>query len=192
MSLVRRVARPMMAGIFVMGGIEQLRNPSARVPAAAPLAPKVAGAVNASAAPVTLPTDTETLVRLNGGVMLGAGLLLATSRFPRVASAALIGTLAPTTVVGHPFWQEPDGITKKQQRDNFFKNLSMLGGLLLAVMDTDGRESVPRATRRAAKLTRREAKAKVREGQLATELAVERARRKGTATAAEARRAVGV
>lgn len=193
MSVVRRIARPMMASMFIAGGVDQLRNPA--VKPSEPVAPKVAQAINQSPAPVTLPTDPDQLVRINGAVMVGAGLMLATSRFPRLSSLALASTLLPTTVAGHPFWQAETPEGKANQRVHFFKNVSMLGGLLIAAVDTEGRESVPRATRRAAKATRREAKraaaearmsakvgkrlarGKVKQGSHAGGRAVERARR---------------
>ena len=42
MTLVRRLARPCLASMFVMGGIDALRNPASKVPAADPIAPAIA------------------------------------------------------------------------------------------------------------------------------------------------------
>jgi uncharacterized membrane protein YphA (DoxX/SURF4 family) len=58
--------------------------------------------------------------------------------------------LVPTTLAGHRFWEESDEKARSMQRIQFFKNLSMLGGLLLAAVDTDGRPSVSWRARRAA------------------------------------------
>jgi putative oxidoreductase len=41
---------------------------------------------------------------------------------------------------------------------HFFKNVSMLGGLMLAAVDTEGKPGVAWRARRAAKDVRREAK----------------------------------
>src|SRR3954451_10277041 len=105
----------------------------------------------------------EKLVRVNAATQLVGGLALATGRFPRLSALALAGSLVPTTYVGHPFWSEDDGAAKRTQQTQFFKNLSMLGGLLLAAADTGGRESIPHAagriTRRAAKQAKKSAKA---------------------------------
>ena len=37
MSLVRRVARPMLAAMFVVGGLDQLKHPGAKAKAARPV-----------------------------------------------------------------------------------------------------------------------------------------------------------
>lgn len=157
MTLVRRVARPMLAAIFVVQGLEQLRHPSALSAKVSPLAARLG--------PLGVPNDPELLVRANGATMVGGGALLATGRVPRIASWALAGSLVPTTYVGHPFWAESDPATKRMQRISFLKNLGLLGGLLLAAVDTEGRPGlayragmVTDAAKRNARRTRREAK----------------------------------
>jgi uncharacterized membrane protein YphA (DoxX/SURF4 family) len=102
------------------------------------------------AEPLGLPDDPETLVKINGAVQVGAGVLLAMGRLPRVASLALAGSLVPTTLAGHRFWEETDERKRASQRIQFFKNAAMLGGLLLAAVDTEGRPSVSWRARRAA------------------------------------------
>ena len=74
--------------------------------------------------------------------MLAGGALLATGRVPRLASTLLAGSLVPTTIAGHPFWRETDPVKKQQQRVQFLKNLGLLGGLLLAAVDTEGKPGV--------------------------------------------------
>ena len=78
------------------------------------------------------------LVRLNAAVQLGAAAALATGHLPRISSAVLAGSLVPTTLAGHSFWNETDPSTKAMQRVQFFKNVSMLGGLIIAAGDTVG------------------------------------------------------
>lgn len=136
MSPTRSLARPLLASMFVVGGLEALRTPGGRVEAA-----RAAGL-----------SEPEKLVRANALTQLLGGLALATGRLPRLSSLALAGTLVPTTWVGHPFWSETDPAAKKGQQIHFLKNVSMLGGLLLAFADTGGRESLPHA---AARVTRR-------------------------------------
>ena len=150
MTLVRRVARPLLAAIFVVQGLEQLRHPSALRPKVAPFAERLA--------PLGLPNDPELLVRANGATMVAGGALLATGRVPRLASLALAGALVPTTYVGHAFWAETDPAVKRTQRIGFLKNLGLLGGLLLASVDTEGRPGVAWRARRAARDVRREAR----------------------------------
>lgn len=159
--IVRRIARPMLASIFVLGGVNALRYAAAHKPAAEPVAKKIA-------APLGLPEDTELLVRVNGAAMVGGGALLATGKFPRLASTLLAASLIPTTAT-HQFWNETDPEAKQAQQVHFFKNLSLLGGLILAAVDTEGKPgvtyraklaggNVSRSASHARKAARREAK----------------------------------
>ena len=116
MTVVRRLARPMLAAIFIDGGLDQLRHPSSKLAKAEPLIHKLAG-------PLGLPDDPELLIRANGAVMVGAGAMLATGRLPRLAALVLAGTLVPTTVAGHRFWEEADPAQKRNQRTHLLKNV---------------------------------------------------------------------
>lgn len=151
MNLVRRCARPMLAAVFVTGGFEALRHPGKRAEMAAPLVSKVADLTG-------LPEDPELMVRANGATMALAGLMLATGRMPRVASTLLAATLVPTTVVGHPFWSEPDPAARKMHQTQFSKNLGLLGGVLLAAVDTAGKPGLTWRAQHAARSVRREAR----------------------------------
>jgi len=70
----------------------------------------------------------------------------------------LAATLVPTTAAGHRFWEEEDPAQRSNQRIHFFKNVSMLGGLIIAGVDTEGRPGVAWRARRAAQDARREAR----------------------------------
>ncbi len=134
----------MLASVFVTGGLNTLRNAKGVAPVAEPVALPVASRVP------WLPEDPESLVRINAGVQLGAGLMLATGRVPRVAALALAATLVPTTLAGHAWWKEEDPEKRAAQRTHFTKNLSLLGGLLIAAADTHGKPSVAYRARGAA------------------------------------------
>lgn len=158
MSIVRKIARPLLAAVFVSSGLDTIRKPGPRAAKAAPLLGKVAPAVG-------LPDDPELLVRANGAAMVGGGALLAIGRVPRIAAAVLAATMVPTTLAGHPFWEESDPAARAGQRIHFLKNLGLVGGLLLAAVDTDGKPGLAYragmatdAAGRAAKTTRREAR----------------------------------
>jgi putative oxidoreductase len=138
----RSLTRALMAAPFVIGGINALRSPTAIAPAA-----EAVGVPIAEQAGVT--TDPVTLVRVNAGVQIGAGLLLALGIAPRLASLALAGSLVPTTIAGHRFW-EKSGDERRAQLMHFAKNAGMLGGLLANALDTGGRPSVFWSGRHAA------------------------------------------
>ena len=137
---VRFVARPLLGALFVTGGFEALRSPG----------PRVQSVTDAGL------DKAEQLVRANGAAMLLGGLGLSTGRLPRLSALVLAGALVPTTVVGHPFWSA-DKDARTQQRIQFTKNLGLLGGLLLAVADTGGRESLPHAAGRVSRRAARKA-----------------------------------
>ena len=142
--LTRRIARPLMAGIFITGGIDVLRNPGPRVERAEPVTSSLAETL-------PLPDDTETLVQINAGVHVVAGTLLALGKLPRLSAAALAASLVPTTAAGHRFWEEESPQAKAMQRAHFLKNLAILGGLIIAATDTEGAPSLGWRARRAAK-----------------------------------------
>jgi uncharacterized membrane protein YphA (DoxX/SURF4 family) len=162
MTPLRLIARPMLASMFVAGGIDSIVHPYGKVPKAEKVtdqAPAIAERIAARIAPgLPVPTDPATLVRINGGVQVLAGLALATGRMPRLSALALAASLAPTTYAGHPFWEEKDNAARAAQRTQFLKNVSMMGGLLLAGVDTEGKPGVAWRAKRAARDVRREAR----------------------------------
>lgn len=99
MSLLRIVGRPMLASMFVAGGLSSVRSPHAVAPVAEPVVRPVADRVS------VLPDRTEQLVRLNGAVQVAGGVLLGLGRCPRLSALALAATLVPTTLAAHRFWE---------------------------------------------------------------------------------------
>ena len=146
--LIRRIARPLLSVAFVGQGIDSLLNPK---PAAEAAAPMVDG-LRALPDPVgsVIPSDPQTFARINAAVQIGGGLLLATGKAPRVASAALAFTLLPANLGAHMFWSESDPQLKTEKRKEFMTDLSLLGGLMIASADTAGKPSLGWRGRRAA------------------------------------------
>jgi putative oxidoreductase len=75
------------------------------------------------------------VARVQGGVQAVGGVMLAAGVLPRIAAGALALTLFPVTYVGHPFWTVEDEQQRLQQRIHFLKNVGLLGGLLLVVLE---------------------------------------------------------
>ena len=140
MRPVRAAARALLGAIFVVNGARSVANPDSFVPKAKRVTDRVAPLLEKT--DPRLPTEAATLVRLHGVAQLGAGLLLASGHFTRPAAAVLAGTLVPTTVAGHPFWATSDPVERRGHEVHFMKNLAMLGGLLLAASDTQGKPSL--------------------------------------------------
>jgi uncharacterized membrane protein YphA (DoxX/SURF4 family) len=124
-SITTRVASPLIASIFISGGFDAAMNPEGKVKKAEKVTGPIAQRVTA------LPDDTETLVRLNGVTQVIAGTALALGLLRRLSAVVLIGTLVPTTLAGHRFWEELDDDARNMQITQFAKNLGLLGGLLL-------------------------------------------------------------
>jgi putative oxidoreductase len=89
--LLRRIARPLIAGVFISEGLAIARDPESKVEAAAPVLAAVKDVTGLTA-------DDVALVKANGAIMFGAGALFALNRFPRLSAIALAGTLVPTTL----------------------------------------------------------------------------------------------
>lgn len=178
MTLVRLVARPMLASIFVLQGVKALRDPETAAAEAKPVTDRMAPLLEKYAP--QLPTDTRSLVRLTAGVNVGAGLMLATGRLPRLSAFALAASLVPSTLAAHPFWQSDDPDEKRRQRTEFAKDVGLAGGLLLATVDTAGRPGLRWRAGRAASDTRRAARTARREAKMTA-----RAARAGAASKAK-------
>ncbi|MEW5812309.1 MAG: DoxX family protein [Actinomycetota bacterium] len=147
--LIRRVARPMLSAVFISRGVEALRSPK---PAAQATQNTLDG-LSKLPDPVStnLPSNAETVARVNAAVQIGGGLLLATGKLPRVASAALALTVVPGSLGGHNFWNETDPQRKADERRAFVTDISLIGGLIIAAVDTEGKPSLGWRSRRAAR-----------------------------------------
>jgi uncharacterized membrane protein YphA (DoxX/SURF4 family) len=147
--LIRRVARPMLSTAFIARGVEALRSPK---PAADAARPTLEG-LSKLPDPVgtNVPANAETVARINAFVQIGGGLLLATGKLPRVASAALALSVVPGSLGGHTFWSETDPQRKAEERRAFLTDISLIGGLIIAAVDTEGKPSLGWRGRRAAR-----------------------------------------
>ena len=153
MAVLRKFARPMLASTFVSGGFATLRRTAAATPGTGPVALPDGG-------PVALPLaerirrladDPEQLAAITGSVQVAAGTLLALGRFPRSCSLALAAALVPAAFAGQPYWTVEDPGERSRRRDDFFTNLSLAGGLLLAAADTHGKPSLAHRARHGAR-----------------------------------------
>jgi putative oxidoreductase len=170
-TAIRLIARPMLASVFFVGAANALKNAPNLAPKASRVTEKVVPLAQRAVPSAPIPTDPVTIVRLNAGVQIAAAAALATGRAPRTSSTILAASLLPTTIAGHAFWREQDPATKNTQRLNFFKGVSLVGGLLIAGVDTEGRPGVAWRARRAAKDVRREAKVLARQARTEARLA---------------------
>jgi putative oxidoreductase len=119
MSIAKSLGHVFLSGIFISGGAQAFIEPGGR-------ANKVAD--------VGLPQPKQA-VELNGALMVIAGTLLGLGIAPKLAATVLIGSLLPTTIVGHAFWKEESTAGRTTQLTQFFKNLGLFGGLMLVLTE---------------------------------------------------------
>ena len=147
--MIRKVARPMLAAAFVSQGAEALWRPNGAADAARPTLEglrKLPGPVAAR-----VPENPGSFARATAATQVAGGLLLATGRLPRIASAALALTVLPANLGAHMFWAEPDSVSRGRKRRDFTMDVSLLGGLIIAAADTAGKPSLGWRGRRAAR-----------------------------------------
>jgi putative oxidoreductase len=112
----RRVGQALLGAMFVKLGFDAARSPGDRVEKAAAF-----GLPNPALA-----------VRGNGAAMVAGGVALVLNKMPRLAALGLLGSMVPTTLAAHSFW-EKEGSDRKAQEIQFYKNLGLMGGLILAL-----------------------------------------------------------
>lgn len=139
MSLIRKVARPLLGAGFIADGIDRLRNTEDAAKKLQPTLDEI-GALLPQAEVVT--AHPRRTAQVMGGVEIAAGLALATGRCPRLAALALVGAHKVNSYVE----MRAAGLTSVEdlnaQREGLLKNLAILGGLGLAVVDRDGNPSL--------------------------------------------------
>ena len=139
----------MLAAVFIGQGIDALRSPKLAADAARPTLEGLQKLPDPIGSGV--PADAESFAKVTAAVQVGGGLLLATGRLPRLASAALAATVIPANLGAHMFWNENDQQRKAQKRREFMTDISLLGGLIIASADTAGKPSLGWRGRRAAR-----------------------------------------
>lgn len=150
--LIRRLARPLLASTFVANGVDTLTHPNRRVEQATTLVHTGEETLPTDIAS-KLPSDPSTLVRATAITQVAGGTLLALGKAPRLAALTLAATVVPATVTEQNFWAEDDPERKAAKRTAFLKDVGLLGGLIIASADTEGKPSLGWRGRRAARST---------------------------------------
>lgn len=139
--MLRRIAHPLLATAFVADGVDTLVHPDPRIKTATAAVRKGEQRLPAKLA-AYLPDDPATLVRINAAVRVGGGVLLALGKLPRLSTAVLAATVVPTALTEPGFWTEEDPERRSARRNALFKDVSLLGGLLIASTDRQGKPSL--------------------------------------------------
>lgn len=139
MTLIRKVARPLLSASFIAGGVDRLRNAEEAGGQLQPTLEEIASVVPQAEVVASKPQLTAQVL---GGVQVSAGALLAIGKFPRLAALTLCGVHKLNTYAEYrsaPLETEQD-VTN--QRVSLLKNVSLLGGLGIAVVDLAGKPSL--------------------------------------------------
>ncbi|MFD6357083.1 DoxX family protein [Nocardia tengchongensis] len=146
--MLRRIAHPLLATAFVIDGIDTLTNPDLRIKTTTAALQKGEQKLPPRLA-VRLPSDPAHVIRVNAAVRVGGGLLLAIGKLPRLSTAVLAATVVPAALSEQGFWTEQDPERRAAKRTALFKDVSLLGALLIASTDRQGKPSLGWRGRRA-------------------------------------------
>ncbi len=154
---MRALARPLLASWFVYGGVQSYLEPEAR-------AERVAPTVEPALKELGLEeVKTVDLVKVHGAASVALAAALALSRSPRAAALGLAGLAGATAALAHPFWKEEDETRKEEELEQFLKNLSLVGGVLLAATAGHSQRHIDRKKAKKAKAKEKAAEAKAKE-----------------------------
>lgn len=173
MSIVRRLARPLLSAAFITGGVDKIRHPHERAETLAPVLHK-AGDLAGDSVPSV---DPSLVVRAAGGAQIGAGLMLAAGVLPRFSSTVLVAT-STIDAAGTPFWKIRDKAERKQAISRLVTNLSLLGGALLASVDTAGKPGLAWRAQHAGESAKKIAEHQTKSWQRQAEKTAKKAKRK--------------
>ncbi|MGJ9425018.1 DoxX family protein [Nesterenkonia halotolerans] len=152
MSLLRKFARPLLGASFIANGVDRLRNTddaSARIESTL----EEIGSLVSQAEPLV--SNPKLTTQVLGGVEVVAGLALTTGRFPRAAALMLAGVHKFDSYVEYRTAELESDADVTAQRRTLLKNVSILGGLTLAIVDLDGKPSLGWRAEHLAKNTRK-------------------------------------
>lgn len=160
MSLVRRIARPLLAAPFIIEGFRTAVTPQRAIdvyPDAFDSADKVL-----RDSPVPSAVGAREILRISGAIAAGAGIMYATNRSPRIAAVLLLGTTTVGWAGRKKIW-ELTGQERLEELSAIAKDAGLLGGVLLAVVDHDGRPSLSYRTEKFIERSQKNAEKKKRE-----------------------------
>lgn len=136
MSLVRLLARPMLASAYIANGIARIKNPEVAASSVQPISSLVKKKLDVD-------VDPTLIARVTGAAQVTAGSLLAIGKMPRFSSSVLVSTYL-LEVVGQQLNKET------RSTDGLLAKTAILGGALLASVDTAGKPGLAWRAQHAA------------------------------------------
>lgn len=133
MSLIRLIARPLLASSFAWNGLDRVRKPEE---CGERLRPTLRRAASVFPQLEPLASKPALVARGLGATQVISGLMLALGKFPRLSAVLLVGTAALTSFDDHATAGTSRTLAAR------LKNVSLAGGVLLASVDTAGKPSL--------------------------------------------------
>ena len=146
--MIRKLARPMLASVFVWDGVDTLRNTSEHVADTESVLKRLRKVLPREYAGY-IPNDPELVTRALGGAKTAAGTSFALGKAPRTSAAVLALTHIPN-LAGNSFWSADSKKDKEAQRTNFITHTALLGALAIVTQDTEGKPSLRWRTAKAS------------------------------------------
>ena len=121
--MIRKLARPMLASVYIADGVNTVMNSSARAKGAEKVVSTVKAVLPAQYASF-IPSDPETVARINGGVKVGAGTTFAFGKAPRLSAGLLAASTVGTLVGRNAFWDAKNEDEKARMRTGALTNVA--------------------------------------------------------------------
>jgi putative oxidoreductase len=126
-NLVYAIGRVALVALFIKSGAEKLIDPSG-----------LTGMLSAKAFPAPM-----AFAYLAGLAEVGLGILVAVGWQARLAAFGLVAFVIVATLLAHNYW-DMTGPARRMNETAFWKNLAIIGGLLMLAATGAGRYSVDR------------------------------------------------
>lgn len=148
--MLRKLARPMLASVYVADGVDTLMHTDQHVDSADAVAKKLRTVLPRKYSR-HLPKDPAVVARAIGGAKVGAGSLLAIGKAPRLAAGTLALLSVPTMLGRYAFWETQDDDERSDKRSGFLTQTALLGGVLITSADTAGKPGLAWRAQRAGR-----------------------------------------
>lgn len=148
--MIRKLARPMLASVYIADGVNTVKNASEHANDAERVVKTIKSVLPSQYAQF-IPSDPETVAKINGGVKIGAGSTFALGKAPRLSASLLAASTVGTLLGRNAFWDAKDSDDKARRRNGAMTNVALLGGVLLASADTEGKPGLAWRAQDAAK-----------------------------------------
>lgn len=129
----------MLASYFVVNGVKALKEPEAYVEETQPFTDAVVPLAKGSVP--QLPESATTWAMIRGGLQVVGSAALVTGKGRRLGAVLLGASLVPNLFANNPLTGDT-AEERDQNRNDFLRNLALLGGTMVAAGDLQGRPGI--------------------------------------------------